>query len=656
MPKLIYWLAGILGIVQLFGLFLYLIPSASTQGQVMRFEQAGRCIERPNSVQLDSNGIAATIDQPSAMPEKCWETVALPNNNPIQEAKVDLNEPRLIRTWYRVRYQVPDDWPSKKPLMVYVPRIIANAWQIEVEGNTMADNRLEWRSTWNRPVSVNFFVNPFQLGRALTIDIGITASLAEGYSIARISIGDATILQSQKAFREYLQVIVPQALSAVMILLGLFFFSFSLARRTETEYLYLAFASIAFAVFNLRYTLILPDKFGMDNWIDTFILDSSTPWIHCLVYFFIARFAHISIPWLEKVLWLQVIILSLLTLSPISNLYDISLIKGVIGYIPAFIGNVVVIWKAIVNKNIELRIIAVLLAIGAYGAFHDFSLNLNLIDPESLHFGPFSILMQFAVFLYAIQCRYAAAINEQERLNISLAQRLSEREAIAQRLIKSQAELRSQQSRLLELERAQTLAEERHRLMHDMHDGLGSSLLTTLAAIEKNSMPQQAVAEALRACIEDLRLIIDSLEPAATDLVTLLGTIRYRLGQRLTSAGLELIWEINDLPHLSWLEPPDALNVLRLVQEALVNVLKHAKATFIRIATRDLGEYVEIQIADDGCGFERTNVKSGRGLQNQVSRAERLGGKLQIESAPGQGTLLRLLLPVNKAEKNQPED
>ena len=265
--------------------------------------------------------------------------------------------------------------------------------------------------------------------------------------------------------------------------------------------------------------------------------------------------------------------------------------------------------------------------------------------------GPYTVLVQFASFLYAIQRRYAAAINDQEKLNIDLAQRLTEREALTQRLTTSEAELRAQQNRLLALERSQTLSEERQRLMHDMHDGLGSSLLTTLAAIEKDNMPQEAVADALRACIEDLRLVIDSLEPVAHDLVTLLATIRYRLGQRLDAAGLELRWEIDDLPPLPWLEPPDALNVLRLVQEALVNVLKHANATFVRVATRDLGEQVEIQIQDDGCGFDKNTVTPGRGLHSQVSRTERLGGNLHVESKPGCGTLLRLLLPVRKDSK-----
>ena len=207
-------------------------------------------------------------------------------------------------------------------------------------------------------------------------------------------------------------------------------------------------------------------------------------------------------------------------------------------------------------------------------------------------------------------------------------------------------ELRRHQQQLLKVERENALLLERQRLMHDMHDGLGSVLLSTLAAIEHRKMPQQAVADALRSCVEDLRLVIDSLEPMEHDLVTLLATIRYRLGQRLDAAGLALEWDVHELPPLPWLESSDALHVLRLVQEALANILKHAQASRVRVATRDLGNTVEIHIEDNGRGFDRDTVTLGRGLSSQWRRTQQLGGELRINGAPGKGTSLTLILPV----------
>lgn len=209
-------------------------------------------------------------------------------------------------------------------------------------------------------------------------------------------------------------------------------------------------------------------------------------------------------------------------------------------------------------------------------------------------------------------------------------------------------ELKKHQQQLVKVERENALLQERQRLMSDMHDGLGATLLSALAAIERHQPPQPAVVEALRGCVEDLRLVIDSLEPMEHNLVTLLATIRYRLGQRLNAAGLTLEWDIQDLPELPWLEAPDALHVLRLVQEALVNVLKHAHASSVRVATRDLGHQVEIHLQDNGCGFDYASITPGRGLRSQARRVERLGGELEINSSVGNGTSVILRLPVQR--------
>ncbi|MBY0237156.1 MAG: ATP-binding protein [Burkholderiaceae bacterium] len=191
---------------------------------------------------------------------------------------------------------------------------------------------------------------------------------------------------------------------------------------------------------------------------------------------------------------------------------------------------------------------------------------------------------------------------------------------------------------------------ERQRLMQDMHDGLGSSLLSAMVAVEQGSMEQDRVVEVLRECVDDLRLVIDSLEPIGHDLVSLLATMRYRLGKRLQAGGLTLEWDVQDLPMLDWLEPPDALHVLRLMQEALTNVLKHARARRVRLVTRHQGGQVEIRVEDDGDGFDLATAQRGRGLKSQQRRAQRLGGKLRIDSSPGQGTRLSLRLPVVREE------
>src|SRR5207248_8566149 len=136
--------------------------------------------------------------------------------------------------------------------------------------------------------------------------------------------------------------------------------------------------------------------------------------------------------------------------------------------------------------------------------------------------------------------RYLGAIGEVEQSNASLGQRLRARET----------ELAASYERLREVEHRQTLNQERQRLTQDMHDGLGSSLVSALRVVEGGRSSELEVAQVLKGCIDDLKLAIDSMEPVEADLLLLLATLRYRLESRLESGGIHLRWEISDVPPL----------------------------------------------------------------------------------------------------------
>jgi signal transduction histidine kinase len=175
--------------------------------------------------------------------------------------------------------------------------------------------------------------------------------------------------------------------------------------------------------------------------------------------------------------------------------------------------------------------------------------------------------------------------------------------------------------------------------------------MSSLVLVEQGRLDIPAVAAVLRECVDDLRLVIDSLEPIGHDLVTLLATLRYRLGRRLESAGLVLEWHVDDLPQLPWLDPTAALQVLRIVQEALTNVLKHSRAHTVRIEMRKEDDRVEVNIIDDGEGFDVPAMlergEGGRGLRNLRKRAQGLGGDVSFVSQPGR-TRVTLLLPLHR--------
>jgi signal transduction histidine kinase len=176
--------------------------------------------------------------------------------------------------------------------------------------------------------------------------------------------------------------------------------------------------------------------------------------------------------------------------------------------------------------------------------------------------------------------------------------------------------------------------------------------MSALIMLEHGQTDREGVAALVRECVDDLRLVIDSLEPIENDLGHLLATLRYRLGRRLEAAGVAMEWSLDEqLPRLPWLSPPDALQVLRLLQEVLTNVLKHAGAQRVQMsASLNADNFVEVRIQDDGCGFDpAADVnRGGRGMGNLRLRARKLRATLVVDSAPGCGTTVRLLLPLER--------
>jgi signal transduction histidine kinase len=276
-------------------------------------------------------------------------------------------------------------------------------------------------------------------------------------------------------------------------------------------------------------------------------------------------------------------------------------------------------------------------ALSIPASVHDLMLQNYRVDIEHLYVLPYVAIMLFVVLLLVLLRRYLAAVRENEQANIVLAQRLLEREA---QLSESHARLRA-------VERDQVLAQERDRLMQDMHDGLGSSLMGALKAVEHGGT--QDLAQVLRDCIEDLKLAIDSLEPVQADLLLLLATLRFRLGSRLEQAGIRLQWEVQDVPPLPWLDPQSALHILRILQEVLGNAVRHSGAALVTVATRLEAGTVLVTVDDDGKGFDpQATGGRGRGLVHIQRRAEAIGAAAQWLARP-QGMRFQLAMPVGTA-------
>jgi two-component system sensor histidine kinase DegS len=200
---------------------------------------------------------------------------------------------------------------------------------------------------------------------------------------------------------------------------------------------------------------------------------------------------------------------------------------------------------------------------------------------------------------------------------------------------------------------------ERTRLAQEVHDGPAQALVNAIFGveyIEKILDRDRAAArlelrflrERLRRELGDVRAFISQLRPPLLDEIGLDGAIREAADTLAALAGVTI--------DLALAAPPEDLDeasqvvVLRVLQEALQNVRKHAGARTVRLVTRTDGQRWVLEVHDDGRGFDTDAVAApGRrtfGLQFMRERAELVGGRFEVRSRPANGTVVVLDIPV----------
>jgi signal transduction histidine kinase len=193
---------------------------------------------------------------------------------------------------------------------------------------------------------------------------------------------------------------------------------------------------------------------------------------------------------------------------------------------------------------------------------------------------------------------------------------------------------------------------ERARWARELHDetlqGLAALRMALSSGLRSDDTDRlrrsvdQAIGQ-ISAEIKNLRALIAELRPAALDELGLLPAVDGLAERTRHDHGLEVTLDA-DLGGLDRLAPELESTVYRLVQESLTNVAKHAGATRVDIVLRRRGGALELEVRDDGQGFDPAVGSEGFGLTGMRERAELAGGRLEVDSGPG-GTRIQAVLP-----------
>jgi signal transduction histidine kinase len=198
--------------------------------------------------------------------------------------------------------------------------------------------------------------------------------------------------------------------------------------------------------------------------------------------------------------------------------------------------------------------------------------------------------------------------------------------------------------------------EERRRIQRYLHDGLGpvlASIRLRLEACLEAAQPGDAeLARELERLYEligqatgEIRRLVYDLRPPVLDQLGLIGALDRHRGRIGRETGIEVTFEAEDGLHIPAAAEPA---LLRVAQEALTNVGKHANASHAAIRlTRQDGAIV-LSVRDNGVGFDARAAPPGTGLASIRERADLLGGALVISTQPGRGTELKVRIPVRE--------
>jgi signal transduction histidine kinase len=526
--------------------------------------------------------------------------------------------------WYQFTFYL--DRPSHDLWGIYLPRLSANA-QVFANGILVGcGGRL------TEPISLNSF-RPllFPVPGSLLhpgnniISVSILGYPNESSGLESVQFGPFTELAPRHKRRYLIEVMTPITICVLNISLALGLFLLWRQHRADSLYLMLALGSLCSGIYTSSFFLTeVPVQHSLWLWF-VYTLAMGFSYVILLV---IHRFVRVKHPILERWVGAYTLITPLLIAwsGPSHYLKFFGYMGASYALISPYLFYLVIRHRKTGDKIESLLLLIVLLVLAGIGV-HD--LDQMVLPHRHLpdYYAYWAASSMGLAITFLVILRFDRTLNRYILLNSNLNCQVEE---------KSQA-LASSYEKHHALLTHTALLDERERILRDLHDGLGGYLISALALIDRMPLTTPDLQKTLHTALDDLRLMIDSIDDKNGDLSLLIASVRESLDLAMNACDITLHWQVTSTPQLPHPSPSRHIQLIRMIQEIFNNVAKHSQARHVNfILTSSF-----LEVRDDGIGFDPQPSKTGRGLTNLRRRAAELGLTLTLQSGR-YGTLIRL--------------
>lgn len=614
----------------LLGLLAYLICTSflALQSKVVIFPPPD--VEPIQSVEFSAN----QKREPDRIESSSWAPTELP------DFWVD-NHSESEQIWYRAEFSGLDldsdtTWAAYLPAVAHNAAVYINGTWIG-QGGSFSDPISRHH---NDPLLFRFSPNLLQAGTN-QIAVRVKAASHRQGRLGQIYVAPLAQLESAYRFKKLIRVDIVLWITVSMFAMSIMIFAFWIARPQDYIYSLFSLELFIWAAHNLN-LLVTDIPVSARVWEALNI--STLGWVVVVLIIFVFRFLDSPNVRMERFLtFFGVSAIGLFFLPDVNSVLAIG--YRVLDTFLLVFGSYSIYFLAKEYWQKQQTDVVLMLLVGipilSFG-LHDILIVNGISNPEEGLIIQYSVVPAIFLFSWFLIRRFVQSIDRAESLAAGLEIRVAQRTQ----------ELEVQHLAIQALQKKSVLAAERERIMRDMHDGMGGQLLSIRTFLRDHSGGVfDKVKEKIERSLTDLRSVIDSLDPLYNDLPVLLGMMRGRLQDQLDDANVQLEWGVSDVPEFSETVPTRSLHIMRIVQEATTNAIRHSGCTRIRIGTGVLepsNGYVYVDVIDNGSGITSSANEqdySSRGTTNMRNRAMQIKAELELSSTDS-GTHVRLLLPL----------